>query len=143
MPEPAFAPIGDIRYQLLPEIVRLLTEVGNTSNLRVSANYRVLDEEYLKKVRALITNVYLYVSSAKVTDDASKRRLLDGILQELMDYDDYIRGGRVDYRVLMHILSRVVWILNLVTGTYDIKANPYREEIRPPERQTRNFRILG
>jgi hypothetical protein len=143
MPEPAFIPVEDIRYQLLPEIIRLLSEVGNTSNLKVSTSYRVLDEEYLKKVRALITNVYLYVSSAKVTDDETKRRLLDGILQELMDYDDYIRWGRVDYRVLMHILSRVVWILNLVTGTYGIKANPYGEEARPSGRQTRNFRILG
>jgi hypothetical protein len=143
MADTSFLPVGDIRYQLLPEIIRLLQEVGNTSNLEVSANYRVLDEEYLKKVRALITNIFLYVSSAKVTDDGSKRKYLDGILQELMTYDDYIRWGRVDYRVLMYILSRIVWILNLVTGTYGIKVNPYEEETRPPERQRRNFRILG
>jgi hypothetical protein len=143
MADASFLPVGDIRYQLLPEIIRLLQEVGNTSNLEVSANYRVLDEEYLKKVRALITNIFLYVSSAKVTDDESKRRYLDGILQELMTYDDYIRWGRVDYRVLMYILSRIVWILNLVTGTYGIKVNPYEEESRPSERQRRNFRILG
>jgi len=143
MPEPTFVPVGDIRYQLLPEIIRVLLDVGNTSNLRVSASYRVLDNEYLKKVRTLITNVYLYVSSARVTDDLSKRKLLDGMLQELMSYDDYLRWGKPDYRVLMYILSRIVWIINSVTGTYDIKVNPYNEESRPTGRQTRNFRILG
>ena len=142
MPESSFSPFGDIRYQLLPEIIRLLSEVGNTSNLKVSASYKVLDDDYLKKVRSLITNVYLYVSSAKVTDDISKRNLLDGILLELLDYDDYIRWGRVDYRVLMHILGRIVWILNSVTGTYDIKINPYGVEFKQPEKKTKRYKIL-
>ncbi len=142
MNETPTVPVGDIRYQLLPEIVRLLSEVGNTSNLKISANYRVLDEEYLKKVRALITNVYLYVSSAKITDDESKRNILDGVLYELMGYDDYIRWGKVDYRVLMYILGRIVWILNSVTGTYGIKANLYKEEFKSSEKQTRKPKIL-
>ncbi|MFZ8800846.1 MAG: hypothetical protein ACO2ON_01550 [Candidatus Nanopusillus sp.] len=133
---------GDIRYYLLPEIIRLLSEVGNTSNLKVSVNYRVLDEEYLKKVRALITNVYLYVSSAKITDDESKRNLLNKILYELLNYDDYIRWGKVDYRILMSILSRIVWILNSVTGAYDVRANLYKEEFKPREKQIRKPRIL-
>jgi hypothetical protein len=136
-------PIEDIRYQLLPDIVRLLLEVGNTSNLKVSTSDRVLDEEYLNKVKALITNVYLYVSSAKVTDDESTKKLLDGMLHELMEYDDYLRWNRVDYKVLMYILSRVVGILNSVTGTYNIKVNPYKEAYNPSERQRRNFKILG
>lgn len=135
-------PIEDIRYQLLPDIVRILQEVGNTSNLRVSSNYKVLDQEYLKKVRALITNIFLYVSSARVTDDESTKRLLDGILSELLDYDDYIRWGRVDYRVLMYILSRVVGILNSITGTYKIKANPYSDEFKQPENKTKRYKIL-
>jgi hypothetical protein len=143
MADVSFLPVGDIRYQLLPEIIRLLQEVGNTSNLNVSASYRVLDDDYLKKVRSLITNVYLYVSSAKVTDDESKKRILEGILLELLSYDDYIRWGRVDYRVLMHILSRIMEILSSVTGGYTIKENLYGEESRPPERQRRNFKILG
>ncbi len=92
MADTSFLSLGDLRYQLLPEIIRLLQEVGNTSNLYVSANYRVLDENYLKKVRSLITNVYLYVSSAKVTDDLSKKGTLEKILLELMTYDDYIMG---------------------------------------------------
>jgi hypothetical protein len=142
MSDGSLAPIGDIRYQLLPEIVRLLQEVGNTSNLRVSSNYRVLDQEYLKKVRALITSIFLYVSSAKITDDDSKRRLLDGLLLELLDYDDYIRWGRVDYRVLMSILSRISWILNSVTGTYDIKVNPYAGEFKSSKKKTKNYKIL-
>ena len=142
MPEPAFLPVEDIRYQLLPEIIRLLSEVGNTSNLRVSAGYRVLDKEYLKKVRALITNVYIYVSSAKVTDDLSKRRQLDGILTELMNYDDYLRWGVPDYRVLMYILSRISEIINSVTGRYGIKVNLYGEESKPSERPIRKPRIL-
>ncbi len=143
MPEPVFAPAEDIRYQLLPEIIRLLSEVGNTSNLKVSASYRVLDNEYLKKVRALITNVFLYVSSAKVTDDKAKIRLLDKILLELLDYDDYIRWGRVDYRVLMHILSRIMEILSSITGGYTIKSNLYEEGPKSSEKQKRNFKILG
>ncbi|QFW68520.1 MAG: hypothetical protein NV1_42 [Nanoarchaeotal virus 1] len=144
MPELSFLPVEDIRYQLLPEIIRLLADVGNTSNLRVSSSYMILDREYLKKVRALITNVYLYISSAKVTDDISKRKLLDEMSQELLAYDDYIRWGRVDYRVLMYILSRIMEILNSVTGTYGVKANPYGEEAeRPSGKQTRNLRILG
>jgi hypothetical protein len=142
MPEPVFAPTEDIRYQLLPEIIRLLSEVGNTSNLKVSASYRVLDNEYLKKVRALITNVFLYVSSAKVTDDKAKLRLLDKILLELLDYDDYIRWGRVDYKVLMYILSRISWILNSVTGTYGIKINPYEVEPKQPEKKSKRYKIL-
>jgi len=142
MPEPVFAPAEDIRYQLLPEIIRLLSEVGNTSNLKVSASYRVLDNEYLKKVRALITNVFLYVSSAKVTDDKAKLKLLDKILLELLDYDDYIRWGRVDYKVLMYILSRISWILNSVTGTYGIKINPYEAEFKQPEKKSKRYKIL-
>jgi hypothetical protein len=143
MVDASFLSLGDIRYQLLPEIIRLLQEVGNTSNLYVSANYRVLDEEYLKKVRSLITNVYLYVSSAKVTDDLSKKRALEGVLLELMTYDDYIRWGRVDYRVLMRILSRIVEILSSITGRYTVESNLYEEGSKPPERQKRNFKILG
>jgi hypothetical protein len=143
MVDTSFLAFGDIRYQLLPEIIRLLQEVGNTSNLYVSANYRVLDEEYLKKVRSLITNVYLYVSSAKVTDDLSKKRALEGVLLELMTYDDYIRWGRVDYRFLMLILSRIVEILSSITGRYTVESNLYEEGSKPPERQKRNFKILG
>lgn len=143
MVDASFLSLGDIRYQLLPEIIRLLQEVGNTSNLYVSANYRVLDEEYLKKVRSLITNVYLYVSSAKVTDDLSKKRALEGVLLELMTYDDYIRWGRVDYRVLMRILSRIMEILSSITGRYTVESNLYEEGSKPPERQKRNFKILG
>jgi hypothetical protein len=143
MADTSFLPVGDIRYQLLPEIIRLLQEVGNTSNVHVSASHRVLDEDYLKKVRSLITNVYLYVSSAKVTDDESKKRVLEGILLELMTYDDYIRWGRVDYRVLMRILSRIMEVLSSITGGYTIKANLYEEGSKPPERQRRNFKILG
>jgi len=143
MVDTSFLSLGDIRYQLLPEIIRLLQEVGNTSNLYVSANYRVLDEEYLKKVRSLITNVYLYVSSAKVTDDLSKKRALEGVLLELMTYDDYIRWGRVDYRVLMRILSRIMEILSSITGRYTVESNLYEEGSKPPERQKRNFKILG
>ena len=143
MADTSFLSLGDLRYQLLPEIIRLLQEVGNTSNLYVSANYRVLDEEYLKKVRSLITNVYLYVSSAKVTDDLSKKRTLEEILLELMTYDDYIRWGRVDYRVLMHILSRIMEILSSITGGYTIKSNLYEEGPKSSEKQKRNFKILG
>jgi hypothetical protein len=142
MPEPVFASVSDIRYQLLPEIIRLLAEVGNTGDLKVSASYKVLDKEYLKKVRALITNVYLYVSSAKVTDDKSKLELLDGILLELLDYDDYIRWGRVDYKVLMYILSRISWILNSVTGTYGVKTDLYGIEPKQSEKKSKKYKIL-
>jgi hypothetical protein len=142
MADTSFLSLGDLRYQLLPEIIRLLQEVGNTSNLYVSANYRVLDENYLKKVRSLITNVYLYVSSAKVTDDLSKKGTLEKILLELMTYDDYIRWGKVDYRVLMYILSRIMEILSAVTGGYTIKSNLYEEEPKFSEKQKRNFKIL-
>jgi len=143
MADTSYLPVGDIKYQLLPEILRLLQEVGNTSNLKVSASYRVLDDDYLKKVRSLITNVYLYVSSAKVTDDESKRRVLEGLLRELLAYDDYIRWGRVDYKVLMYILSRIMEILSSITSGYTIKAELYREESKPPETQKRRFNILG
>jgi hypothetical protein len=142
MADTSFLSLGDLRYQLLPEIIRLLQEVGNTSNLYVSANYRVLDENYLKKVRSLITNVYLYVSSAKVTDDLSKKGTLEKILLELMTYDDYIRWGKVDYRVLMYILSRIMEILSAVTGGYTIKSNLYEEGPKSSEKQKRNFKIL-
>jgi len=135
-------PVEDIRYQLLPEIVRVLQEVGNTSNLRVSSNYRVLDQEYLRKVRVLITNTFLYVSSARVTDDESTKKYLDGMLSELLDYDDYIRWGRVDYRVLMYILSRIVEMLNSITGTYRIKSNIYSDEFKQPENKTKRYKIL-
>ncbi len=143
MADTSFLSLGDLRYQLLPEIIRLLQEVGNTSSLYVSANYRVLDEEYLKKVRSLITNVYLYVSSAKVTDDLSKKGTLEKTLLELMTYDDYIRWGRVNYRVLMHILSRIMEILSSITGGYTIKSNLYEEGPKSSEKQKRNFKILG
>ncbi len=54
-----------------------------------------------------------------------------------------ILWGRVDYRVLMHILSRIMEILSSITGGYTIKSNLYEEGPKSSEKQKRNFKILG
>jgi len=108
--------------ELLLEIKKLLNEVSDISNLRVSNNYRVVDRNYLNKVRTLILKVSLLVSHAlSISENPYKRNALEDAKLTLDLYDIYLKKGQVNYFVLKYILSEISNIIGIATSSYGIK----------------------
>jgi hypothetical protein len=121
--------IGDLRPSLLMEISRLLNEVSDYSNIKVSNSYKILDREYIKKVRTLISKTRIYISAVySVTDNPKKRETLKKAKYELLRWELYFRKGKINYFVLEHVLGRITEIINSATGIYGLRTNPYEEE---------------
>jgi hypothetical protein len=121
--------IGDLRPSLLLEISRLLNEVSDYSNVKVSNSYKILDRDYIKKVRTLISKTRIYISAVySVTDNPTKRKTLEKAKSELLRWELYFRKGRINYFVLEHVLGRITEIINSATGIYGLRTNPYEEE---------------
>ena len=121
--------IGDLRPSLLLEISRLLNEVSDYSNVKVSNSYKILDRDYIKKVRTLISKTRIYISAVySVTDNPKKRETLRKAKSELLRWELYFRKGRINYFVLEHVLGRITEIINSATGIYGLRTNPYEEE---------------
>ena len=121
--------IGDLRPSLFLEISRLLNEVSDYSNIKVSNSYKILDRDYIKKVRTLISKTRIYISAVySVTDNPMKRKTLEKVKSELLRWELYFRKGRINYFVLEHVLGRISEIINSATGIYGLRTNPYEEE---------------
>ncbi len=84
--------IGDLRPSLLLEISRLLNEVSDYSNVKVSNSYKILDRDYIKKVRTLISKTRIYISAVySVTDNPKKRETLRKAKYELLRWELYFK----------------------------------------------------
>ena len=118
----------NFEIELLWEIKKLLNEVSDISNLRVSNNYRVVDRNYLNKVRTLILKVSLLVSHAlSISENPYKREALEEAKFSLDLYDIYLKKGQVNYFVLKYILSEISNIIGIATSSYGVKPESYEE----------------
>jgi len=117
----------NFEMELLWEIKKLLSEVTDISNLRISGNYKVVDKNYLNKVRTLILKVSLLISHAlSISENPYKREALEEAKISLDLYDIYLKKGQVNYFVLKYILSDISNIIGIATSSYGIK--PESEE---------------
>jgi len=117
----------NFEVELLWEIKKLLSEVTDISNLRISNDYRVVDRQYLNKVRTLILKVSLLVSHAlSISENPYKRVMLEKAKLDLDLYDLYLKKGQVNYFALKYILSDISNIIGIATSSYGMK--PLTEE---------------
>ncbi len=117
----------NFEIELLLEIKKLLSEVTDISNLRISSDYKVVDRNYLNKVRTLILKVSLLISHAlSISENPYKREALEEAKISLDLYDIYLKKGKVNYFVLKYILSDISNIIGIATSSYGIK--PESEE---------------
>jgi len=118
----------NFEIELLWEIKKLLNEVTDISNLKVSNNYKVIDRNYLNKVRALVLKVGLLVSHAlSISENPYKRKALEEAKLSLDLYDIYLKKGQVNYFVLKYILSDISKIIGIATSSYGIKPESEEE----------------